>query len=154
MSPVLERRIELRSNAGAGVVVEIPRTCIRCRAGARYRSIVAGLIDSSSSIVCAVANDWSRSPAACRSRQLRPGQWSSGGQAPHARRRDYLIKDSAPISLRCFLVCSPEFVRDVPSRSHRNLAFHWASFALKVVEAPAPPTRSKNVRHVGFLTTG
>ncbi len=89
-----------------------------------------------------------------RSRQLRPGQCSSRGRASHARRRDYLIKDSAPISLRCFLVCSPEFVRDVPSRSHRNLAFHWASFALKVVEAPAPPTRSKNVRHVGFLTTG
>lgn len=47
---------------------------------------------------------------------------------------------------------SPELVRHLASRGHRNLAFHSASFALKEAEAPSPPTRSKKLRHVDDLT--
>ena len=60
--PALDNPIELRSN-GDGFVVEMPRSCIDRRAGTRYRSMVAALIDRSSTSVCAVANGLSRSPA-------------------------------------------------------------------------------------------
>ena len=46
-SPALRTVIEDRSN-GEGLVVAVPRSCSVALAGARYRSIVAALIDSSS----------------------------------------------------------------------------------------------------------
>lgn len=93
-----------------------------------------------------------------RGGQLRAGQHPSGRRAAHPRRGDHLIEDSGLVGLGRLLVRGTELVRDMPSCTHRDLAFHQASlpphrdYALKEPEAPATPKRSKKLRHVALWT--
>ncbi|CAB4972402.1 unannotated protein [freshwater metagenome] len=84
-----------------------------------------------------------------RIREARPRQ-----QPSRRRTRDpggclSLVKDSGLVGLGRLAIRVTKLVRDLPSRTQVNLAFHQASlrhqagYALKVCEAPTPGTRSK-----------